>query len=363
MTDSADVGVVGAGIVGLSTAYAALELGASVRIYESGAPGGGQSFGETRVFRHAHDDPRMVEMTRTSRAVWDDWGERLGVELVSRDGAVAIGTPAERRLAILEEAGVPAGAIGPSELAERLPILAGYEGPAMLDETGGAIRVRAAIDSLAGQVGDRLVTGDVITVRPTGWGTVEVRAVGVRAEHSSVVVCAGRGTAALARAVGLALPVRLSAHARATFEVRDRSDVLACLQDGSGEFGEVGAYGAALPGNRGYAVGIAESVAANDDGSFVDPAGLATIADRAGAYVRRALPGLDPDPVALVHCWVTELPWSEDGMAVWEAEGILFAAGGNLFKQAPALGRSLARAALGEPLPADLRPGARLGRF
>ena len=49
-------------------------------------------------------------------------------------------------------------------------------------------------------------------------------------------------------------------------------------------------------------------------------------------------------------------------MAVWEAEGILFAAGHNLFKQAPGLGRALAQAALGEPLPGDLRPAALLGR-
>jgi sarcosine oxidase len=257
---------------------------------------------------------------------------------------------------------VPARAIGPAELAERLPILAGYEGPAMLDESGGAIRVRAAIEALVGQIGDDLVTDEVITVRPTGWGTVEVRAGGVRAEHSTVVVCAGRGTAAFARAVGISLPVRLAAHARLTFDVRDQSERLACLQDGSGEFGEVGAYAAALPGNRRYAVGLAETVGVKDDGGFVDPASLASLADRADAYVRRALPGLDPEPVEYRHCWVTDLPWSEDGMAVWEADGILFAAGHNLFKQAPGLGRALAQAALGEPLPDDLRPDALLGR-
>ena len=363
MNGAADVGVVGAGIVGLSTAYALLEVGASVRVYESGLPGNGQSGGETRVFRHAHDDPRLVEFARSSRAVWDEWAERLGVELISRDGAIAIGPPAERRLAVIEEVGgVPARAIGPAELAEHLPILAGYEGPAMLDEAGGAIRVRAAIDALAGQIGDGLVSDEVISVRPTGWSTVEVRAGGVRAEHSSVVVCAGRGTAPLARAVGLSLPVRLAAHARVTFDVRDESEHLACLQDGSGEFGEVGAYAAAVPANRRYAVGVAETVAVKDDGSFVDPASLASLAERAGAYVRRAFPGLDPEPVEYRHCWVTDLPWSDDAMAVWEAEGILFAAGHNLFKQAPGLGRALAQAALGEPLPGDLRPDALLGR-
>ena len=98
-----------------------------------------------------------------------------------------------------------------------------------------------------------------------------------------------------------------------------------------------------------------------DDGSFVDPASLASLADRTAAYVRRALPGLDPEPIGYRHCWVTDLPWSDDAMAVWEADGILYVAGNNLFKQAPGLGRALAQTALGEPLPGELRPEAALG--
>jgi len=205
----ADIGVVGAGIVGLCAAFGLRERGASVKVYESGLPGRGQSAGETRIFRHAHDDPRLVAFARESRAMWDEWADRFGVELVSDDGAVAIGAAVERRLALLEDAGLPARAIGPSELSERLSQLALYEGPAMLDEAGGALRVRAAIGALTAQLGDGLVGDEVISLRPTGWGTVEVRGVGVRAEHARVVVCAGRGTARLARGVGLALPVRL----------------------------------------------------------------------------------------------------------------------------------------------------------
>jgi sarcosine oxidase len=46
---------------------------------------------------------------------------------------------------------------------------------------------------------------------------------------------------------------------------------------------------------------------------------------------------------------------------VWEADGLFFVAGHNLFKQAPALGRALAAAALGEGLASELPPEARLG--
>jgi sarcosine oxidase len=361
--NGADIGVVGAGIVGLATAYALIERKASVCVYESGIPGNGQSGGEARIFRHAHDDPRLVAFTRDGRAIWDEWSERLGSELISGDGAVAIGPAVERRLPILERVGgVRVRRIGPDELAEQIPLLAHYDGAAMLDEAGGAIRTHAAIDALTGWIGDSLVADEVISIRSTGRDTVKVVCGGSRTEHSRVVVCAGRGTARLARSVGLALPVRLGAHARLTFEVRNKVRCLSCLQDSSGAFGETGIYAAAAPGNRCYAVGLSEASAAKDDGSFTDPEQLAALADRASAYVRRALPGLDPRPVDYRHCWVTTLPWSDDGFAAWEREGIVFVAGHNLFKQAPALGRALAQLALGEESSIDLRPESTLGR-
>ena len=91
-----DVAVIGAGIVGLSTAYALAERGASVTVYERGVPGNGQSGGESRIFRHAHDDPRLVALARESRAGWSDWEQRFGVELVSGDGSVLLGPAVER---------------------------------------------------------------------------------------------------------------------------------------------------------------------------------------------------------------------------------------------------------------------------
>ena len=334
-----------------------------MRLYEAGVPGYGQSAGESRIFRHAHDDPRLVAFARESRGVWAEWAERLDAELISPDGAVAIGESALQRLLVLERVGgVAARAIDSDELAERMPLLAGYSGPAMFDEAGGAIRTRAAIEALAGQLGDAVVTGEVVSIEPRGDSAVEVRSVTDRAVYPSVVVCAGRETARLARTVGLSLPVRLAAHVRLTFAVRAAAPArVACLQDGSGDFGEVGVYATPLPGNSRYAVGLSETVGVRDDGTFIDPGAVRSLDERAREYVARALPGLDPVPREFVHCWVTDLPWSEDGVAVWEAGRILFVAGHNLFKQAPSLGRALARAATGNGLAPELAPEARLG--
>src|SRR3954452_2546589 len=363
VTGSPQVAVIGGGIVGLSTAYALIELGVAVRLYEAGLPGDGQSAGESRIFRHAHDDPRLVAFARESRGAWDEWAERFDVELISPDGALAIGESALERLRVLEEVGgVAAHTVDSEELAERMPLLAEYAGPAMFDQAGGAIRTRAAIKTLAGQLGDAVVTGEGISIDPRDSGTVEVRSVTDRAVYSNVIVCAGRETARLARSVGLSLPVRLAAHVRLTFAVKAAPPArVACLQDGSGDFGEVGVYATPLPGNSRYAVGLSETVGVRDDGTFIDPAALGSLDQRAREYVARALPGLDPDPREFVHCWVTDLPWSEDGVAVWEAGRILFVAGHNLFKQAPSLGRALAGAATGDGLAPELTPQARLG--
>jgi sarcosine oxidase len=318
-----DVGVVGAGIVGLATAFELTTRGATVTVYERGAPGAGQSGGESRIFRHAHDDPRMVALAVEARARWRAWERRFGVELVAPVGAVAVGAAVERRLELLRAAGVRAR---PVDAAEALPILAPRVEPAMLDEDGGVIRTRAAVGALVAALAGRLVHDEVVEVRPSG----EVRAGGAIARHDQVVVCTGRDTATLAAGAGLELPVRVSTHTRFTYPVRDPAP-LACLQDGT-----AGAYGDPLPGDDRYAIGLGE----------IDPT----------AYVVQTLPGLEPRPVETRTCWVTELPWGHDALAVWEAGAVLFVAGNNLFKHAPALGHRIAGGMVDA-----LRPEERLG--
>jgi sarcosine oxidase len=293
--------------------------------------------------------------------VWREWEEQFGRELLSDDGVVAIGSAAQPRLAVVESVGgVRARTIEPDELAERLPLLGPWDGPAVLDEDGGVIRTRATVDALVGAIGDRLVADEVLSIRVTAGDTVEVRAGGVTRTFDRALVCAGRGTVALARGVGLSLPVRQTASLRLSYPVRGEPPArLACLLDSSEAFGVVSAYGDPLPGNRAYAVGV-DATSVREDGSLIDAGALAGIEARTTEYVSRALPGLEPEPFEVRHCWITELPWSPDGFSLWELGGLLVFAGNHLFKHAPALGRALAGAAL-EGVPDELRPDAQLG--
>jgi sarcosine oxidase len=358
------VAVIGAGIVGLSAAYALTQRGVRPVVYERGRPGQGQSGGESRLFRHAHDDERLVRLTIESRAIWREWETTLGRSLVSSGGVVALGDGALERLAILDAVGgVQATAVDPDELAIWLPVLGWYDGPAVLDRDGGAIDAQGAISALAAALGDAIETDEVLSVRHLPNDRVEVRSAAGTNTFDRVLVCAGHGGGLLWRGFGLAIPVSAGAHVRLTYDLLDEAPLTsaACLQDGSGVWGETGVYGAPLPGGRQYAVGLSETVDVRPDGGIVDPVGLAELVDRTNAYVERALPGLRPVPSDVRHCWVTELSWGEDGLGVWESGGALLVAGHNLFKQAPGLGRDLANALLGEPLRADLRPDARLG--
>jgi glycine/D-amino acid oxidase-like deaminating enzyme len=299
-----DVAVVGAGIVGLATAHELAERGTAVTVYERGVPGAAQSGGESRIFRHGHDDPALVELAIESRARWRAWEERLGAELVAPVGSVLLGPAVERRFELLRAAGVRARMV---DAADALPLL--RPGPAMLDEDGGVIRTTAAVGALVAALGDAIVTAEVVELAPSG----EVRAGASIAHYDRVVVCAGRDTPILAAGVGLELPVRISTHTRFTYRA---SAEHACLQDSAN-----GAYGD--PVSRGYAVGL--------DGT-----------DATHAYVAEHLPGLDPTPVDARTCWVTELPSGHDAFDVWETGALVFMAGNNLFKHAPSLGARLA---------------------
>ncbi|MBN8866907.1 MAG: FAD-binding oxidoreductase [Solirubrobacterales bacterium] len=354
------VAVIGAGVVGLATAWALERRGLHCSVFEQGAPGGGQSAGESRIFRHAHRDPRQFELALRARRDWRDWEEAFGVQLISPDGSMVLGEDAVSRLErYADEPGIEVRELTPEEIREVLPPMDRFDGPAMIDETAGAIRTRLALANLIRAVGTNLIPERVEAVLPRITGGVEVVTENGSRTFDSAVVCAGRGTSFLAEASGVPIPVTDRAHVRLCFPVdgAGRERRLACFQDSSGFWGEDAGYGSAVRGNREYTVGLA--VSASMDATAADS--LDDLTARTLDYARRAMPGLSPWPAQALHCWVTELPWAPDGLAIWQSADTFFVAGHNLFKLAPVLGRALARSVASGEVEPGFRPEDRLG--
>jgi sarcosine oxidase len=343
MKRRAEVAVVGAGIVGLAAADALVRTGTDVSCFEAAEPGAGQSAGYMRVFRHVHDRAGLVELAAHARRGWDDWSERAGERLIGDEGVLFASPDAEEMAALLAGAAVDHRVVDDDEQRRLLPILAPPGGPALYDVRGGAIRAKEAIAALASWLGDRLVREAVLGI--DGDGNLETPSGTRRFER--VLVCAGADTPKLAAPLGVELPLEIRDHTRATFRVRDGHERLAGWMDRTNVYGAT-VYSGPIRALRGFAVGLATEDA--------DPAGSVA---RVSAYVERALPGLDPEPIETITRPLTILPWHPDAFAVWESGAALVFAGHNLFKLAPVLGELLAEACRTGEVPADLRPPGR----
>jgi sarcosine oxidase len=356
-TGRTEVAVIGAGVIGLAVADSLMRSGAGVRCFERAAPGGGQSGGLTRIFRHVHFRRDLVELVVRARAGWRQWEARAGRRLVGEEGALYVGADLEEVAERLAGCGVPCRVVGPDEQRVALPLLGAGAERAVLDPGGGAIRARRTVGALATWLGEGLVSADVIGLHPDGGGVLVHTTEGLwRAERA--LVCAGERTPEFAEALGTALPVTRAVHVRATFAPRAgaRSAGPACWIDLAGATGEA-VYGSPVGSTGRYALGLADHSA---DAGIPAAAALvpadATVAPavaRLGAYVASAMPGLDPEPVGLRLCVTTALPWHRDAFAAWSAGPVTLFAGNNLFKFAPLIGRLLAESVLsGEVVPA-----------
>lgn len=301
---SADVVVVGGGVMGSAAAWALARRGVEVVLLEQLGPGhelgtwhGRTHSSRTRSYRTAAAEPRHAALAAEARELWAQLAGESGTAVLATGAGVAtaaaVGRPRLHELAVAwQRAGVDVEWLSPAQAAERWPGLR-FPGP-----------VLHGPDAVG-----RIDVGTAVTALQTA--------------------ATARGAVALFRPVSPepAWPASSSA-------VGGLEDVTAV----------------AVP--DGVLIGF------SGPGREVDP-GRPTAADlaRLEEHVRRWLPGLEPvaDPVS---CTCTSTP---TGDFVLDRVGpVVVGAGfsGQGFASAPAVGRVLADLALGLPADVGARPHA-----
>ena len=101
MTHHNDMLIVGAGILGLSHAYAAARRGLKVTLFErSETPLGAsvRNFGQALVT--GQPPGPMLELAKSSRDIWSQWAQLAGLQLKRNGSYLFARTEAEERLGI-----------------------------------------------------------------------------------------------------------------------------------------------------------------------------------------------------------------------------------------------------------------------
>jgi len=366
MTGSSDYVVVGAGLAGAATAWQLAARGHQVTLLERNVPAAhdGSSHGSARIFRYAYPDSFYTRAVLESKALWDGLAREAGTELITPFGAVDYGPDRNPRLlaSVLADEGVEHQLLSAEESRNRWPQIA-FDTEVLWHPGAGVIDAETSVNAmvaLAVRNGARILTGwDVDRVETRGAGYRVHSAEGGIIDAGNIVISAGGWLPQLLESLPLpagflaGLP-EFTVRQEQAFHFRYRE--AAEFRAGAWptfihKAADIQAYG--LPGGRDagfagqkvaeYNGGPRIPSAAGQTGT-VDPANRARVVD----YVRRYLPGLDPEPYAETTCLFTNTP----------NEDFLIDRAGNLSIVSPCSGHGAKFAPLIGQWAADLATGA-----
>ena len=375
MTDSSHYVVVGAGLAGAATAWQLASRGHQVTLLERNVPAShdASSHGSGRIFRYAYPEHFYTRAVVESKALWDGLVAATGTPLISPFGAVDYGSERNPRLlaSVLADEGIEHELLSASEARTRWPQI-GFDTEVLWHPGAGVIDAETAVNAIVGLAvgnGARLLTDwSLHSIERNGSGYRLTSTSGETLDAGNVVVSTGGW---LPRLLGsLSLPDAFLAGLPDITVRQEQAFHFRYIDHGSAgrwptfihKAADIQAYG--LPGGRdaGFA---GQKVAQYNGGPLipsaaeqtgvVDPANRERVAD----YVRRYLPGLDPEPYAETTCLFTNTPNEDFLIDRVDNITILSPCSGHGAKFAPLIGQWAADLATGfRGVPDRFRPTA-----
>jgi sarcosine oxidase len=343
----ADVVVIGAGVMGLSCAWRLALRGLQVVVLDQFCVGHvhGSSHGPTRVFRTLYDDPFYVRLAQDAIPLWRELESASGAGLLRITGGLHVDEASvlERFRRALESCGEACAGLDASERRARFAWLDAGDAPALWVDRMGVIAADAAVQALGALV--PVVEDAAVEAIEVGDG-VRVTAGDHRVEAGTCVVAAGAWARPLLAPLGIDLPVRVTRE-QVLYFAADASSMVPFVHG-------VPYWLYSVP--SGDVVKVAEhgtgpSTTAADRNYELDEDGAA----RVRAYVERALPFVDPDPVSFETCLYTSTAGEDFVIDRRGPVVVCSPCSGHGFKFAPLVGELVAAVVRGAPPPERFR--------
>jgi sarcosine oxidase len=361
LTERRDVVVVGAGVMGLASAWALRRAGRDVTVLEQFQVGHphGSSHGASRIFRFAYDEPEWVELAQEALPLWRELEQESGTEVLSLTGLLdARGDSAPLRRA-LEACSAEYELLDPAEGGRRFGIE--LEGEVVLELHGGIVRADRALAAFSRGISvDNAVR--VLALR-AGEDGVSLETSSGTIDAALAVVAAGAWTTPLLADAGIELETNISQETVAYFDL-PAADILPSVIDwnfeaegrGRGEAASIGPRrsraangGNEETGRHAYSLSAGENilkVGLHHSGVPVEPGERGTpdpeVVAAESEWVRRRHPAANPSPRGAETCLYTNI---EEDRFVIERHGTIIgcsACSGHGFKFAPAVGTRVA---------------------
>ena len=348
-----DVAIVGAGLAGAATAWAATRSGLSVVLFEQFAIGHhrGSSHGSARIFRRAYEDALYVRLTGESEELWRELEVDTGTTLLRQTGGVDHG--AKRGVDLIDEqltaSGVVHELLDAVEARRRWPGMR-FETPVVFHPEAGVVDASATVAACveaSRRRGAIIRDNTPVTKIIPGDTSAVVRASEQEWRARRIVIAGGAWVAGLLDGIVPFPPVTVTQQQVFHFPRRDRAVDWPIFVYRDAMF----VYG--LPGGHDGGDQDAQKVAEHDNGQLTTASGRDGVVDpgarsRLVEYVKSWLPGLVPEPFNETTCLYTT---TADEDFILDRRGTIIvssACSGHGAKFAPWLGMQVAKLAAGD---------------